>query len=511
MTNYDNGVCTLDLQRSEYSLFIGLIDFFVPPSPMGSVSADRSGGRTAFTGVMPRGIGFKLTAEIFLCSLCQDEYRKPVPAAGKDGDSKPHVPEERCTYVLSTREPLIEFYSSHNRKAGSNSFESQVFIGLEVENVSAFEFTDAQMKDPLCGQGLSAIGVRLGPGSYNIPIVHVTTFARDWMQPDELKNTPEASQSITGSVCGEGPDSASGRGRKWTLSVGALITDDKELNTSNTLLHIDFQDVTVRYDPLSRWLQNVIDIVTPQTLKELMPHYESGVIVRPHATDVSSGRDIAGSTELAAAPEVCPPLETLHLRVSVRQALLDYCAFNRPIENASGVVIIPGTPISGNGPIAAPRVLLSLGMMTVGTTFVSTSHQFGLKIGVDDISLRLTNSILRDNRFELVPLDINGVLSTYGLAAQLRARGKSDFRPCCRYFEDFIDVHSFVRMGKIRKMQVMLRLNGGVKRARDGREIDDESERIDVSATVDDVYCCGCADSLNVFAVRRGICLLLFC
>lgn len=475
----------------------------MPPSSVGSAGTDRRGIRSDLSGVMPKGIGVKLTAEIFLCSLSQDEYRKPsAPSVGKNKSSQPQVQEDRCTYVLSTREPLIEFYSSHSRKDGSDSLESQVYIGLEVENVSAFEFTDEQMKDPLCGQGLSTIGVRVGPGSYNIPIVHVTTFARDWMQQNEPKSPSKANQSIMGSVLGEGTDPTSGpAGRKWTLSVGALITEDKELNSINTLLHIDFQDVTVRYDPLSRWLQNVIDIVTPQTLKELMPCYESGVTVMPHETDVSSGADYTGSTDFSSPLEFRPPLETLHLRVSVRQALLDYCAINRPIENADGIVISPGTPIDGTGPIAAPRVLMSLGMMTVGTTFVSTSHQFGLKIGVSDISLRLTNSILRDNRFELVPLDVNGVISTYGLAAQLRARGKSDFRPCCRYFEDFIDVHSFVRMGKIRNMQLMLRLNGGVKRARDGQEVDDESERIDVAATVDDVYCCGCADSLNVFAV----------
>lgn len=476
------------MHQCEYSLLIGLIDFFVPPS-----IADKKGSTSSAEPaslIFSKGIGVKLTAQIFICSLSQNE-KNDKPSTVSTGSNLKPTGNERLTYVLSTREPLIEFYTSRIPKPNSSSggCESQIFVGLEVENVSVFEISDSQMNDPQCASGISTVGVRVGAGAYNIPIVHVTTFARDWMVAEEDQVSPSTSDmnAVTSSSIIAGIPTAS---RNWTLSISALITEDKTLNSLNTLLHIDFQDITVRYDPLSLWLQNVIDIVTPLTLKELIPGYDSR-IATPNTHLSKASKD-----------KIKPLLETLHLRVSVRQGLLDYCAIKRPILGPSGEVLDKGTVFDGPGPISAPRVLVSLGKLTVGTTFVSTSHQFGLKIGVHDISLRLTNNIIKDNRFELVPLDINGVLSTHGLMAQLVARKIDSFRPCCRYFEDFIDVHAFVRMGKIRKMQIMLRLNGGVKKIGPMEVLDDESEKIDLSATIDDVYFCGCADSLNILAVR---------
>lgn len=473
----------IDLQQKEYSFFIGLIDLFVPISNVSSKSDSFGASKIGDSNyvadiVLPKGIGIKLTAEIFLCSLAQDEFIQSNSSISEQNIVK----ENRNTYVLSTREPLIEFYQSYIPKKSanfSNTFESHIFVGLEVENVSAFELTDDQMKIPHCASGISAIGVRIGPESYNIPIIHVTTFARDWMSPAEDKNPTCTSQETV-----SGDEIITKDSRNWTLSIGALITEDKELNTRNTVLNLDFQNVTVRYDPLSRSLLNFINVVTPLTLKELLPLYNRE----------------NNSVKLLIPKVLQPPAETLHLRVTVHQALLDYCAVVRPSKNYDGSISHPGTLFGAIGPVSAPRILVSLRKMVIGTTIVSTSHQFGLKIGANDVSLRLTNSILRDPRFELIPLDINGILSTQSLSSQQQARGR-DYWPCCRFFEDFIDVHAFVRMGKIRKFDLMLRLNGGVKLARSGEEIDDDSDKIDASATIDDIFCCGCADSLNVLAV----------
>lgn len=478
--------CCVDLQQKEYSMLIGLIDFFIPttsvaPNTRHSAEFSSSESKLLYSGALPKGIGVKLTAEIFICSLAQDEIIDYLPAASKSSGT--NHKEDRCTYILSTREPLIEFYQSFIPKNSGEKLQSHIFFGLEVENLSAFELTDEQMKNASCGSGISAIGVRVGPNAHNIPIVHVTTFARDWQTDDD--NT-SGNKSIIGSIVGASASQAANGSRNWTLSVGALITEDKVLNTLSTSLHLDFQDVTIRYDPLSRWLFNLIDILTPLTLKELIPSFNHGKSMTAKPINPSALQS---------------PIETLHLRVTVRQALLDYCAVIRPIKNENGEVLNSGTDFGASSEyISAPRMLVSLGKLVVGTTIISKSHQLGLKIGVSDISLRLTNSILRDNRFELVPLGVNGVFSTIGQNTQLNDRNEI-FRPCCRYFEDFIDAHAFVRMGKIRKIEMMLRINGGIKLGQSGEEIDDDSGRIDIAATVDDIYCCGCADSLNILGV----------
>lgn len=411
------------------------------------------------------GFGMKVMSEVFVCSL-ESSFREFDHAAT---DETCRIRESAYCYTLSTREPLIEVYiGGVNPKDRASVLSKRVYVGLDVENVSFFQVPiKSRDDDAVIAVGLRVVGARASDADFHVPLLHGTGFTSMRSEHSEDEDRP------------------------CVLSIATLISTNASLNTRSTNLSIELRDVVLRYDPLSRWINNFVEVVSPVPLSDMLEQSINGrrQLHALRSVDKSAiviERDVQRDGALEGSPG-SSLFQTLSLSVVVRRALIDYCSVHSEREG--------GIERDGLDPIPASRFLLSIGNLTIGSSIVSKAPQFGLKISASDITIRLSNTIFNDPRFEMVPIDING---------NIVSANCPNFFVYYHSFEEFLALHAFVRMGTVENLEVMLRTREGGDNFSAADHLatgaSDEDVRMNVLVSVGGVVFFGCADSLKLLA-----------
>jgi hypothetical protein len=411
------------------------------------------------------GFGVKLMSEVFSCSL-QSTFREFDFEAN---DESPRVRDNSYIYTLATREPLIELYIGGISPLDNVSIVSKrVFVGLEVENVSLFQVPFSAQEALNDCTGLRVVGPRACDGDFRIPLLHGSGFGT-------TEAIPEPTDPLVRPA------------RPCVLSVATLISTNTALSTRSTNLLIELQDVVLRYDPLSRWINNLVDLVALLSLADMLGQTKlqrEALRTRRRLQFLMNNVEPRERERTISGESPSNHLfQTLNLSVTVRRALIDYCSLHQQSNS------YPGTKTNYLDPMLGFRFLLSIGHLTVGSNIVAKAPQFGLKIGASEITIRLTNSIFRDPRFEMIPIDIHGIPVSSSV---------HNFQAMYQSFEEFLSLHAFVRMGTVEKLEIMLRTKDSGGNGYLTSSGSDGDARMDLSVSVGGVVFFGCADSLQL-------------
>lgn len=230
------------------------------------------------------------------------------------------------------------------------------------------------------------------------------------------------------------------RSKHRVLSV--RFASSEELNSHSfpshqvSSLHISLKDMTYRFHASPVWFTKI-----PQFF-----------IMSSNASSSSSDRNSSfGQT---------------HLNISIQKFMIDFCQ-----------------------PQISSRLILIIGLLTLNSTLVSNTPRIGIKLKVSDVSVRLSNKLLLETKWEQSPL---GPQSLYEEELEMN-EDEIDL-------DTFFDVHTLVIMSTFDHLECRLDLNSDQR----NKHFFGDQPRVPVVALEANAgLCClyGCADSLLVLTV----------
>lgn len=233
------------------------------------------------------------------------------------------------------------------------------------------------------------------------------------------------------------------RSKHRVLSVRYLCSEEIHADSfpshKVSSLHIALKDMTYRFHASPVWFKKI-------------PQYFT---LTSHASPVSPDRSSSfGQT---------------HLNISVQKFMIDFCQPHLP-----------------------SRLILSLGLLTVNSTIVSNAPRIGIKLKVSDVSVRLSNRLLLDSKWEQSPLGPHGLYEEE--LHEVDGGSLIDI-------DSFYDIHALVIMSTFDHLECRIDLNSDQK----NKHFSGDQPRVPVIALEANAgLCClyGCADSLLVLSVR---------
>ena len=270
-----------------------------------------------------------------------------------------------CEVHMTAAQPVIEMYSS----------STHTYFGLIAEDFSLFEAKD------------------------ELAFLHKTSF-----QNIVCLKRGSSDLGMSG-VFDRAPSisSAAARGKCHVLGVQVLLGEEPgELGpvSRNMRFHMDFQDVTLRYDVASNWLVHLVMLLTP--------------VPPARVQQLRSSR--AGVSTSDASCEV----SAVSLRI--RKCLVDYSCAKE-----------------------GSRALLSIGRLKVSSTIVSNTPSFSLKFSVEDFALYLSNRLASKPSLEQRPLARGGAQPDGGKALD---------------FDRFVDENGFAQMSTVERFESLAAFRG---------------------------------------------------
>lgn len=468
--------------------------------------------------------GIKVSSHILTLRISQDVGVNCTSAAAASGCSNEaggiHSMGPLC-YSLAVKDPLVEVYNATSVAEGFKQY-----VGLMASDISLYEMASSQAEAG-GGRAESCQGARFwdintdsdrGPHDmHNIPFIHRTSLETSWMTENVKIPTSQSSGSgMSGSRSNIMSKSALvhmnsvlSRSKHRALGVRVLICEEPSapmqsprrrgasqmMTMKSTHIHISLRDMTYRIDPLSRWFNRIPELFTNIGTSEDSPPSPS------QAPEVA-----ASSTSLTTE------FNRTRLSISVQKLLVDFC---QPKLSA----------YEG----AESRLLLSIGNLQLSSTLVSNSPRVGLKLLVNDVSIRIGNRLLRNPLLEQSPVDVDGrYIEEYLLEDEShRVSGRRDIshqhqQPLVLSldFDSFIDVHQIVTMGNIDHLECKLDLNAAYKApplSPDKKYLQgsitqnsDKCVAVSFEATAGTLFLYGCADSLHLLAVSMCVYIDLF-
>ena len=306
------------------------------------------------------GIGAVLDADIALITVCKSaDYIYNNPNNVKPDEDK------LFSFHMSAVKPVIEIYSGDN----------DAYISIISEDFSMFEDTlnehdilEDDIKSP--------------------PFLHRTTlhFNRNYDDPQNLNkknNLFNGAGFFTYAPSISKMKNKSNCVYPHVFSVQILLTDEylgvdtdleaaKVKDTLKTMrFHMDFQDVTLRYNPTSSWLLQVVDILTPVPTGK---NYEVRKIKENKKKYKPPSRSQNSSNS---------PYERTIVSTRIRKGLIDYQCL--PLNS---------------------RSIISVGMLKMSATIVSNCDAFNLKFTLTDFAYYLSN--MTSKTYEQSPIDRYG-------------------------------------------------------------------------------------------------------
>jgi hypothetical protein len=303
---------------------------------------------------------------------------------------------------------------------------ARLYIGLLASDISLYE--RPANEDSGTRDMFSCKGARVPQTASAVPLLHRTSLEKSWISSN-FQRSKHRVLSVK------------------FLSSEELLPDNFPSHKSSAI-HISLRDMTYRFDPAPRWHTKIPKFFSLTSSGTSTP---SGESQQPVQTSTTFGQT--------------------HLSVSIQKLMLDFCQPE-----------LPTTP-------SQSRLIVSLGLLTVNSTFISNTPRIGIKIKLSDVSLRVSNKLLQDARWEQSPLGPNGVyLEESGEVGGTNLD-----------LDSFFDLHGLVIMSTFDHLECRIDLNSDQKNKYTSGQAIAPVVAIEATAGVCCLY--GCADSLLVLTV----------
>lgn len=353
------------------------------------------------------GIGAVLDADIALITVCKSaDYIFNNPNSVKPDEDK------LFSFHMSAIKPVIEIYSGDN----------DAYISIISEDFAMFEDTSSDHD-------------LLGDDAMSSPFLHRTTlhFNRNYDNPgnpEKMNNLLNGAGFFTYAPSISKMKNKSNGIYPHVFSVQILLTDEylgdstdsttvKQSDTMKTMrFHMDFQDVTLRYNPASNWLLQVVDILTPVPIGknyEVLKLKENKKKYKPPSRSKNSANS---------------PYERTIVSTRIRKGLIDYQCL--PLNS---------------------RSIISVGMLKMSATIVSNCDAFNLKFTLTDFGYYLSNTI--STTYEQSPINRYGKHPGNDDNKSMKAGGSTLLQRYLDY-DRFIDECNLIQLITIDNLETLV-------------------------------------------------------
>lgn len=516
----------LDMRQREYNTLIAVIkaitetppipanEVYEPNSPKFNPSNSTTTPSSTSNGGMPFGI--ILQSDVGSLTLSRCPKMDDVSASELNAPSHQDVPSSQSGSSSPTDND-VTFYSLHMEVVQPViemlSTRQQTYVGIVAEDFAIFE--TSMSNGPYAEWGerglpLSRDRDKLNShalGSSDRPFLHRTT-----LHVSSTINNTYSSRSRSGSKDTQkhaqehkedqykdfsggmrqfsvAPSISSQNSERQPHVFGfqLLMTDEipskgNDLGTRSMAFHMDFQDVSLRFDPTSSWIMRAVELLTPLTPAQQLEARENRRLKRDKMLrkeqlrkgidpsllcqkdrDNTHNQSVGKTDHSAPSPKVSSSkiFEVTRVSVSVRKCLIDYGC---QLQNS--------------------RILVSVGLLTMSSTIVSSSPSFRLKFVVEDFNLFLSNKLLDDASPEQTPL------RRFGTSERARAMQPQSYQKStvALDFDTFIDAHSFVQIATVDRLENIVSF------------LDSSGVALALRFTLNQCCMYGCVDSLDVLS-----------
>ena len=283
----------IDVRQREYNALLSISKALTQSNDNNSINTNNNDA----------GLGIVFESSTAVIALSQTNYNT--------ADSSYTANDPVCIFTVASR-PVIEFHVT----------SVQTSISMKAENLSMYELSMKELE--------SVISNNDAAGDLK-PFLHKSTFSY--------------------------PDTVDENRNPHVLSFELIFNDEYDfhtnasLNSKSVTFMMMFDDVTLAYDPLSKWLLKFVDILIPLSPRQIL------------------AKRVGFINHSDSSATYTNPYEVTNIAVSVNKGLIDYSCM-----------------------ALNSRALISVGNLIISSTMVTNNPTFSLKFSVNDFHVRLSNS-----------------------------------------------------------------------------------------------------------------------